>query len=96
MYMCVCVRVCACVCECVCVCVCVCVCLCVVSTESLKCTFNESVRSYGLCGLGALSTHYYYHSCDPRPQSVGVYPSTLVPLATGRVQFGPMDEKGNP
>ena len=57
--------------ECVCVCVCVCArararvracvraCVCFVCIESWK----ECVSAYGLCGLGALSTHYccYYY-----------------------------------
>ena len=42
---------------------CVCVCVCVVCIESWKhtCTFKECGNTWGLCGLGAPSTHCYYY-----------------------------------
>ena len=73
-YDCVCVCVCVCVCAhvfacvcvhagvCVCVCVCTCMCVCMCCTQWIlkKRTFQERESPWGLCGLGTLSTHYYY------------------------------------
>ena len=38
----------------------VCVCVCSMHRVSKICTLKECVSAYGLCGLGAQSTHYYY------------------------------------
>ena len=64
-----CVRVCvhtcvcmhACVCGSVCVHACLCVCVHIVCTEFGQRARRECVSVLGLCGLGALSIHYYYH-----------------------------------
>ena len=55
----------ACICESVCACVCVCIYMCVcvhvVSVEFWQYACKERVSAWGLCGLGALSIHYYYY-----------------------------------
>ena len=42
-------------------CVCVCARACFIRSILKICTFKECVITYGLCGLGALCTHHYYH-----------------------------------
>ena len=58
-HVCVCVCVHACVCKSLCVCMCVCIHIVYIEFWQI-CICRERVSTWGLCGLGALTIHYYY------------------------------------